>query len=167
MSTLIKAYEKGMNLEKGVWFAVIAQSGKPTEIVYYNEADGKEEYDFDFKAFAECVIDDNLVLTDNKESKIDSIFSYYQAGKAEEVEEIDEEARKVYKDISVDAQIINVYEKEDLSNPDLVKYLVEKVEKELVDFEDNLRDSFADGLSYQKDPYAYYGVSRSDFIGKI
>lgn len=167
MSTLIEPYDKGMELEKGVWFAVIANTDKPTKIIYYNERDGKEEYDFDFKSFCECVIDDNLEFTEDKELKIEDFFSYYKAGKAEEFDEFDEDSRKSYKEISVKAQIINVYKKEDLSNPDLVKYLVEETEKELLDYENNLKEGFADNLGYKKDPYAYYGVSRSDFFGKI
>ena len=166
MQVTMKGYEANMTLDADSWVAICAQSGEQTQIVYFNSKQERGELEdrHTFEDFANIYIEENFIYGDDCVVKIENNKASASGGAANEEEEVDEEARRCYKVITADCMIINIYREEDFTKTERVEELVKKTEKELADYEYDVKDNYRDNQEYNRNPMAYYGLSQKDFL---
>ena len=155
-----------MTLEEGSWILIDAQSTEETKVVFFNPKQDPEintEDALTFKNFAEYYFDENFQhsIRDGANMDFKENIAYAAGAKATQDEDYDEDSHRSFKIWVADAQVINVYKDLKLENiPEMIK----KTEKEVEEVEKEEIEAAQDNADFQKDPYAYYGVRRSDFF---
>jgi hypothetical protein len=130
------------------------------------EAHKKTDYD-NFQEVWAYIEDDNGV--DKADQKLikkgeDAIWMGYKLGEIESHTDEDEDGKYAYVTGGGDAWIISTKQ---LDNAQLIKLsgeLEKGLDKDASMAIDDAHDARRDAEEYARDPYAYYGVSRSDFM---
>lgn len=158
--------EKGMTFDETCWVAVNTRSDETTEVIFFNsnQKEGTNCEDLEkFEEFCEYVFEDYFFL-DSRDAEVQTDISPVKGTKSgcvvKEVEDFDEDSNKCWTELIAEAQIIDVYKNKTL---DEIKQLVQVASKDLDNLESNSKSDMSETISYQNDPYAYYGVSRNDF----
>lgn len=160
----LKPVVEGMTYDENCWVMINTKSAEKCEIIFFNP---HQKMDTDFEEveklseFAKsmfenefCISNDGDVQTEINENKCTK-----SGCDVTEAEDYDEE--RSWKYLSASGQIIDIYKNKTL---DELVTLVKEAQKDLDNLEVNAKENMADQQSYEKDPYAYYGVSRSDFF---
>lgn len=160
------ALEPGMTFDETCWVAINTTSYEKTEVIFFNlsqkENTNSEDLE-NFEDFCEYVFEEYFAIN-SREAEVQTDISPGKGTKSgcvvEEVEDFDEESNRVWTELSAKAQIIDVYKNKTMEE---VKELIKIAKKDLDNLEANEKEATQDSISYQKDPYAYHGVSRNDF----
>ena len=160
------AEQKEIGLTNSSWaYIFVSSEEKTTQVVYFNPSADPNEFE-SFSDFVEANLDDfyckGMSTSEaevNKYLKAD--IPLITASFAEEDEDFDEDSGRTWKITNGYASLMKFFDG-GLDAKDLPK-IVSELEKENNDLISDACDSFNDNQSYQKDPYAYYGVSRRDF----
>jgi hypothetical protein len=160
-----KPIMEGMTYDDNCWVAINTSSENETEVIFYNPSQVKDIDDgFDkLESFAEIVFEDHFSISGDNDTETDlKPAKCTKSGCAtEEVEDYDEESGRCWKEWAANGQIIDVYKNIPL---DKLPELIEAAKKDLKTMEEGAIENAADTKLYNKDPYAYHGVSRSDFF---
>lgn len=145
------------------WVIISASSGEKTEVLFFNPESSPEEYE-SFKDFVEANMDDFYCKGDNveKTKKIEDNFATISAYSGDMEEDFDEDSGKSWTAPVGYGAIMDFYKGG--INLDKLPELVAKMEKDLDNLESEGAYEAKDSHDFQKDPYAYYGVSRRDFF---
>lgn len=159
----LKPVTEGMTYDQNCWVMINTRSSDACEIIFFNPSQ-KMDTDFEevekLSEFAESMFDNEFSISsdDDVETEINENKCTKSGCDVTEHEDYDEES--CWKYLSASGQIIDIYKNKSLD--ELVE-LVKEAKKDLNFLEEAAKDNMADTQSFQKDPYAYYGVSRSDF----
>lgn len=155
-------YEEGMTLTENSWVVVDCSTTEGTKVTFYTpEQDNNEEGPFkNLQEFADIYLEDNALLQDQQVTTTEGKISI-QSSISEEAEDFDEDSGKCWKYFAPTAQLIDFYQKFNMAN---LPSILAETEKDLENLEKEEVESAQDDASYNKDPYAYYGVSRRDFL---
>lgn len=160
---------KNLPPDDNCWVVIDVSSEHGAKVSYINPNSVEENGDpfsndsEGFKYFAEYIIGENFKYGDENSSQIsisDKIATASGATGSIE-EDFDEDSKKTF-NISVgNAQIIEIHNGIELSKiPQIIKSNLKEIES----LEREAANDASDSDSLRKDPYKYYGVSRSDFF---
>lgn len=156
--------ELAQELNSSSWVVIDASTAHGVSVVFFNNDEAPDSHKFDsFKDFAQAYFDDEFMSFDEKEMKINDSKAIATGSKSYTEEDFDEDSPrgKTYTVYVGEAQVIDIYKSLELNKID---DLVIQIRKDLSSAEGDAVDAQKDSDSYNKDPYAYYGLSRRDFI---
>lgn len=158
----INALVEGMVYDASSWLAINVKSHEKAEVTFYTASQDEEETFENFQEFSNFIFDENFGISKNDTEVIKDINDKKSTISGCVVkEEEDYEGSKVFKILVSDGQIIDIYQNIAFEN---IKDLVKESKKALNLLEESEKELFSESKEYRKDPYAYYGVSRSDFF---
>ncbi len=156
--------QTSIGLTQESWVVIQSGSDEHTQVFYFNPKANPEEFET-FEDFVECFKENDFYLKDSdgieqSESKNKNYVSLSSTSSSME-DDFDEDSGKSWRVAIGKSLIADIYNggisKDSL--PEKIKTL----EKSVDDLASEAADNEADSESYRKDPYAYYGVRRSDF----
>jgi hypothetical protein len=157
-----KPYEEGMTVTENSWVVVDVSTEEGTRVTFYTpEQDTNEDGPFaNLKDFSDIYLDDNFMIKERSVTVVEGKV-LVQGSSTTEKDDYDEESGKSWKYFAPEAQIVDFYQKMDANR--LVE-IINQTETSLESLEKDAVAEAEDNEDYQKDPYAYYGVSRHDFL---
>jgi hypothetical protein len=155
-------YNEGMTMTENSWVVVDCSTSNETKVTFYTpEQDNHEEGSFNnLQEFADAYLEDNALLQEQEVTTTEGKISI-QSSTSEETDDFDEDSGKSWKYFVANAQLIDFYQKFNIAN---LPGIVAETEKDLENIEKDEVANAEDSAEYHKDPYAYYGVSRRDFL---
>jgi hypothetical protein len=154
-------YLANMTYDEDCWLIIDCRTGDTPYVSYYNpKQDQDKEYET-FKDFAQNYIENEFGGFDNSQIEYKEKTASARGCKVEEDEDYDEESRRSWKIWVPEGQIVKVMTGIKLEN---IPQEIKKVSKELDDMERDEVSNAKEAAEERKDPYAYRGLSRRDFI---
>ncbi len=156
--------QTNIGLTQESWVVIQSSTEEATKVFYFNPKGNPDEFET-FEDFVECFKENDFYLKDSDnieqtESKNKNYISLSATSSSME-DDFDEETGKSWQEAVGRALIADIYNggisKDNL--PEKIKTL----EKSVDDLARDAAEAEADSESYRRDPYAYYGVRRSDF----
>lgn len=144
------------------WVIIASSSIEQTQVIYFNPKENPDEFE-SFDSFVECYKENEFYLSDSNENVENKYknFTTLIATSTSLEDDFDEDSGKSWQ-VTVGKAIVS-----DIYNGGITKEnLDEKIkatEKSVDEAVDEAIYEENDAQSYRKDPYAYYGVKRSDF----
>lgn len=156
--------ELSQELNSSSWVVIDASTQHGVSVVFFNNDEAQDSHKFDsFNEFAQAYFDDEFMNFDDKTIKINDSKAIATGSKSYTEEDFDENSPrgKTYTVYVGEAQVIDIYKSIELNKID---DLVIQIKKDLSNSEAEAVDAQKDSNSYNKDHYAYYGLSKRDFI---
>jgi hypothetical protein len=144
------------------WLVIDNSTDNGISVKFLNNEDLPENYKFEnFKEFVQCYVDDELGKFDNVDIQIKDPVACATGSSSSMEEDFCEDSRRVWEVCVSKAQVIDAFNG---FKPDLLNNLINESGKNLQNIEGEAIEAEADSQAYKKDPYAYYGVSKRDFL---
>jgi hypothetical protein len=154
-------YIASMTYDEDCWLVIDCRSSDSAYVTFYNpKQDPDKEYET-FKDYAESYIDNEFCSFESKNIEYKDNTASASGCNVTEDEDYDEESGRSWKVMVADGQVIEVMTGIKLEN---IKDMVKKTERSLDDMESDEKYNAADAAEEARDPYAYRGLSRRDFI---
>lgn len=154
-------YLKDMTYDEESWLIVDCRSNDTPYVTFYNSKQDPDKEFETIKDFAEVYFDNEFSSFDGSNIEYKEKTASASGCKAEEDEDFDEESRRSWKIWVPEGQVIEVMTGIKLENiPEIIK----KTSKALDDIESDEVYNAKDAAEERRDPYAYRGLSRRDFI---
>lgn len=156
----IRGFCDYMNLQEDSYLALnlkMDSAGKEEiEVIVYTPSQAQEDEEMenvDFEIFAELLMEDVFPYSKSRNgAEITKKEDYISAS----ISKI-----KDYNDLYIDIQIVEVFKS---SKGLTLEKMISNIKKEGGSLISETEESYKEGLEYNKDPYAYYGVNRKDFF---
>ena len=156
--------QTNIGLNQDSWVIIQASTNNATEVFYFNPKANPDEFET-FADFVESYKENDFYLEDSDgieqtESKNKNYISLSSTSSSVD-QDYDEDSGKSWEVIVGTALIADIYNGG--ITKDMLPEKIKQLEKSADDLASEAADAQADAESYRKDPYAYYGVRRSDF----
>lgn len=149
-------------LKNTSWLIIDNSTDQDIIIKFLNNEDLPENLKFEnFKDFMQNYIDDNMGNFNNMDVQIKEPTSCATGSSSSVEDEFCEDSRRTWEVCTSKAQVIDGFN--GIKN-ELLNSLIKESNKNLKNIEGESLESEADVQSYKKDPYAYYGLNKKDFI---
>lgn len=158
--------EKETELTKESWVCMMAGTEEETKVFFYNPKNHENEEDAfeSFEQFIEYHSDNDFYVggdnVEKSELKKENYVSI-SASSASMEEDYDEDSGKSWMAPVAQVMIMDFY-KGGINKDDL-DIKIKELEKSVDDVAADAKYDVVDDYEYNKDPYKYYGVKRSDF----
>lgn len=154
-------YIKEMTYDEDSWLIIDCRTGDSPYVSFYNPKQDKDKEFETFKDFAESYIENEFCSFEDSQIEYKEKTASASGCNVTEGDDYDEESRRSWKTLDPSGQLIEVMTGIKLEN---INTEIKKVSKALDDIESEAVEMEADAASERKDPYAYRGLSRRDFI---
>lgn len=164
MNNTPKPYDSNLpqTIKESSWIIVDNSSEYGMSIVFFNNDEAPADLKFNsFKAFFQDYIDNCFLDYEQKERHINDIKGSATATQCSMEDDFCEDTRKTWQNLVVKAQVIDGFNS---MKGHTLDNLIKQANLSLKSIEDDTRYNQEDNQSYRKDPYAYYGVSKKDFL---
>lgn len=144
------------------WLVIDNSTFNGIRVNFFNNDEVPEDEKFDsFKDFVQDYLDNRFEFTQKDNVQIKENIACASASTASEEEDFDEETGKTWKVYEGKGQIIDAFKGFKIGDLDK---LIEESYHNLKMVVGEACDQQADSDLYHKDPYAYNGVSKKDFL---
>lgn len=154
-------YLAEMTYDENCWLIIDCRSNDTPYVSFYNPTQDKDKEFETFKEFAEVYFDNEFSRFDDSNIEYKENSATASGCKSEEEEDFDEDSRRVWKVWVAEGQIIEVMTG---VKPENIPAMIKKTSKALEDMESDEIYNAKDAAEERRDPYAYRGLSRKDFI---
>lgn len=154
-------YLADMTYDEDCWLIIDCRTGDNPYVSYYNPKQDKDKEFETLKEFAESYFDNEFGKFESPEIEYKEKTASASGCSATEEDDYDEESRRSWKVWVPEGQVIEVMTGIKLEN---IPQEIKKVSKSLDDMESDEVYNAKDAAEERRDPYAYRGLSRRDFI---
>ena len=149
-------------IKESSWLVIDNSSDNGVKVKFINNENLPENYKFEnFKEFVQCYVDDELGKFDNVDIQIKDPVACATGSSSSMEENFCEDSRRVWEVCTSKAQVIDAFN--GFKN-ELLEKLITDSGKNLQNIEGEAMEAGIDNQAYNKDPYAYHGVSKKDFF---
>lgn len=150
--------DKDMTIDENCWFSIIS-TNSDIRFVFFNPKQSNELDSFD--GFMDSVLDDVCFIKGNYQKVVLKNGIQYSNTSTSLCDDFDEDSKKTFKSINCSVQVIRFFNSYDEK---LLPEQIKSINKEVNSLESDAVMQENESISFNKDPYAYYGVSKKDFM---
>lgn len=157
----IQPYLKDMTYDESSWLIIDCRTGDKPYVSFYNSAQDKDKEFETLKDFAQSYIENEFSKFNDSQTEYKETSATASGCNVVEGDDYDEDSRRSWKTMDPSGQLIEVMKGIKLEN---INETIKKVSKNLNEIESEAVENESDAAEERKDPYAYRGLSRRDFI---
>lgn len=158
---IVQPYLKDMTYDEDSWLIIDCRTGDEPHVSFYNAKQDKEKEFETLQDFAQAYIENEFAKFDDAQTEYKEKTVTASGCNVTEGDDYDEDSRRSWKTLDPSGQLIEVMQGIKLEN---INDTIKKVSKDLSNIESEATDNEKDAADERRDPYAYRGLNKRDFM---